>query len=166
MSAIGLRDAAPADFACICALNLAEVVHTSPMDEARLAVLAGLSCWFRVGCIDGEVSAFLLAMRDGVRYENDNYQWFAARYPRFIYVDRVVVSPACRGMGMGRLLYEELFRHARDAGIPQVACEYNLVPPNEASRRFHDGFGFSQQGTQWLANGSKQVSLQVAPTTR
>jgi predicted GNAT superfamily acetyltransferase len=166
MSALGLRDAAPSDFARICALNLGEVVHTSPMDEARLEVLASLSCWFRVGCTDGEVAAFLLAMRDGVRYENDNYQWFAARYPRFIYVDRVVVSPTCRGMGMGRLLYEELFQHARGVGIPSVACEYNIVPPNEPSRRFHDAFGFSQQGMQWLASGSKQVSLQVAPTTR
>jgi predicted GNAT superfamily acetyltransferase len=165
MSTIETRDAAPADFARICALNLGEVVHTSPMDEARLATLASLSCWFKVGCAGGEVSAFLLAMRDGVRYENDNYQWFAARYPRFIYVDRVVVSPTCRGMGMGRLLYEELFQHARGIGIPHVACEYNIVPPNEPSRRFHDGFGFSQQGSQWLASGSKQVSLQVAPTT-
>jgi hypothetical protein len=43
-----------------------------------------------------------------------------------------------------------------------VTCEYNLVPANEPSRRFHDKFGFREMGTQWLANGAKQVSLQAA----
>jgi hypothetical protein len=54
-------------------------------------------------------------------------------------------------------------RHARDNAIPLVTCEYNIVPPNEPSRLFHDKFGFREQGTQWVASGSKRVSLQAAP---
>jgi len=57
-----------------------------------------------------------------------------------------------------------LFRYARDHAIPLVTCEYNIVPPNEPSRLFHDRFGFKEQGTQWLANGTKRVSLQAATT--
>jgi hypothetical protein len=44
-----------------------------------------------------------------------------------------------------------------------VTCEYNLFPPNEPSRLFHDRFGFREQGTQWVASGTKRVSLQAAP---
>lgn len=45
-----------------------------------------------------------------------------------------------------------------------IVCEYNIVPPNEPSRIFHDKFGFHEVGSQWLGKGSKQVSLQVAET--
>jgi predicted GNAT superfamily acetyltransferase len=162
MSNVVIRLAMAADFEAICALNLAEVRHTSAMDLSRLTELDAISCYHKVLCLDGNVSAFLLAMCDGAPYENDNFAWFSKTYPRFIYVDRVVVSSACRGQRLGSLLYEDVFRHARSNAIPLVTCEYNLIPSNEPSRLFHDKFGFKEQGTQWVANGTKQVSLQVA----
>jgi uncharacterized protein len=159
-----VRLAAPADFESIYALNLAEIQHTSAMDMKRLAELDAMSCYHKVACVDGIVSAFLLAMCDGSSYKNDNFEWFAKRFARFLYVDRVVVSASSRGLRLGSLLYEDVFRHARSHGIPRVTCEYNLVPPNEPSRLFHNKFGFKEAGTQWVANGGKQVSLQVAET--
>lgn len=159
-----IRAAAAADFQAICALNLTEVQHTSAMDGARLVELDALSCYHQVACVNGELSAFLLAMCSGAAYQNDNFTWFAARFPRFIYVDRIVVSTTARGLHLGSRLYKELFAHARAQSYPLIACEYNIVPPNEPSRRFHDKFGFQEQGRQWLANGAKQVSLQTAPT--
>ena len=164
MQAAVVRDAVPSDYESICALNLAEVQHTSPMDLSRLAALSDLSCYHRVGCVDSGVAAFLLAMCDTARYENDNFQWFARRFTRFIYIDRIVVSSAFRGLRLGTTLYEDLFRYARERGIPRVTCEYNIVPPNEASRLFHDKLGFRELGTQWVAHGTKQVSLQAAQT--
>jgi predicted GNAT superfamily acetyltransferase len=164
MKNVAIRDAVANDYETICALNLAEVQHTSPMDAARLATLANLSCYFKVACVDGTVAAFILAMSSGALYENDNFSWFARRYARFIYVDRVVVSVTSRGMRLGSLLYEDLFLYARNNAIPLVTCEYNVIPPNEPSRLFHDRFGFEEQGTQWVADGTKRVSLQVAAT--
>jgi len=157
-----IRPAVTTDFETICALNRAEVQHTSAMDMRRLTDLNAISCYHKVACLDGIVSAFLLAMCSGCPYENDNFEWFSKKYARFIYVDRVVVSVAGRGMGLGSLLYEDLFKHGRSNAIPLVTCEYNLVPPNEPSRLFHDKFGFKEQGTQWVANGTKRVSLQAA----
>ena len=101
-------------------------------------------------------------MRNGAAYENDNFAWFARKYTSFLYIDRIVVSAESRGLRLGSLLYEDLFRYARSNGIPLVTCEYNIVPPNEPSRLFHDKFGFTEQGAQWVANGSKYVSLQTA----
>ena len=162
MQNVVVRDATPGDFEAICAINLAEVQYTSAMDMNRLAVLDGLSWFHRVGCVDDRVAAFLLAMCDEAAYPNENFAWFKHKFGRFVYVDRVVVASEFRGRSLGSLMYEDLFRHARDNAIPVVTCEYNLVPPNEASRRFHDKFGFKEQGTQWVADGSKLVSLQAA----
>jgi predicted GNAT superfamily acetyltransferase len=164
LSGMVIRDAIPSDFEIICALNLAEVQHTSAMDMAQLAELSVLSCYHRVACHDGVVAAFLLAMCNGSPYKNENFAWFTRKYPRFVYVDRVVVSAAARGRRLGSLLYEDVFHYARSNGIPLVTCEYNIVPPNEPSRLFHDKFGFEEQGTQWVASGAKRVSLQVAET--
>ncbi len=134
------------------------------MDVARLAELDAISCYHTVASLGGIVSAFLLAMCNGSAYKNENFEWFSKKYPRFVYVDRIVVSSASRGQRLGSLLYEDMFRHARSKDIPLVTCEYNIFPPNEPSRLFHDKFGFKQQGTHWVANGTKRVSLQVAKT--
>jgi len=100
-------------------------------------------------------------MCSGAPYQNENFAWFARRFPRFVYIDRVVVSPACRGLGVGRLLYGRVFDHAAARGIPAVTCEYNIEPLNAASRDFHDRLGFRELGTQWVAAGKKKVSLQA-----
>jgi predicted GNAT superfamily acetyltransferase len=161
-----IRTADPRDFEAIYALNLAEAQHTSAMDVARLTELSAISCYHKVAGSGGIVSAFLLAMCHDSPYKNDNFEWFSRKYARFIYIDRVVVSRASRGRRLGSLLYEDIFRHARANEIPLVACEYNIVPLNEPSRLFHEKFGFKEQGTQWVANGTKRVSLQVAETSQ
>ena len=109
---------------------------------------------------DGVV-AFLLAFREGADYDSPNYRWFAARYATFLYVDRVVVAESQQGRGLGRLLYDDLFAFARASGVPCITCEFDIDPPNEASRRFHARYGFEEVGTQALPKG-KRVSLQIA----
>ena len=116
----------------------------------------------RVAEVDGDVAGFLLAMREDCAYRNDNYAWFSSRYSSFLYVDRIVVDAGYGGSGMGTLLYKDIFEHARTDGVPIISCEYNLVPENHASRIFHDKFRFREVGTQWLADGTKKVSLQAA----
>lgn len=157
-----LRTATSADFNAIVALNDVEVKQTSPMDVERLRELAGMASYHKVASAEGRIAAFLLAMREGAAYQNDNYGWFAERFPKFAYVDRIVVSPEFAGYGIGSQLYADLFDYVRSQGIAAVTCEYNLQPPNPASQRFHDKFGFKQIGSQWVANGSKLVSLQAA----
>jgi len=166
MTTITLRDATPDDFNAIVALNDAEVKQTSPMDAERLRELAVMAAYHKVAVVDGRIAAFLLAMREGAPYQNDNFGWFAARFPKFLYVDRIVVSMEFAGYKIGSQLYEDLFDYARSQGIAAVTCEYNLQPPNPASQRFHDKFGFKEIGSQWVANGSKLVSLQAADPLR
>lgn len=162
MPDIIIRPAAAADFSAITALNEAAVQHTSAMDVQRLQNLHALSAYHSVATVDGRVAAFLLAMRENAPYPNDNYGFFAARYDRFVYIDRIVVDPSFAGFKIGTLLYRDLFAYARAEAVTTITCEYNIEPPNEPSRRFHDRFGFTEIGTQWLDGGQKRVSLQAA----
>jgi uncharacterized protein len=162
MTHIVVRDAQVEDFGTIVELNAAVVQQTSPMDLQRLHELAQLASHHTVAEVDGRVAAFLLAMREGAPYQNDNYAWFAARLAQFLYVDRIVVGADFAGLKIGRRLYHDLFDRARSQGVSAITCEYSIDPPNPASQRFHDSFGFRELGQQWVADGTKRVSLQVA----
>jgi predicted GNAT superfamily acetyltransferase len=159
-----LRNAATSDYEAIISLNEAEVQHTSPMNLDRLKALVEMAAYCKVVVVEERVVAFLLALRNGAPYENENYNWFASRFPSFLYVDRVVVSPKFAGHKIGSKLYDDLFAFARQIGLKTITCEYNITPPNPASKAFHDKFGFRELGTQWVAGGTKQVSLQAAET--
>jgi predicted GNAT superfamily acetyltransferase len=162
MRPIVVRDAQVEDFGTIVELNAVVVQQTSPIDLARLHELAQLASHHTVAEVEGRVAAFLLAMREGAPYQNDNYAWFAARFARFLYVDRIVVAAGFTGLKIGRRLYQDLFDRARSQGVRAITCEYNIDPPNAASQRFHDSFGFRELGQQWVADRTRLVSLQVA----
>jgi uncharacterized protein len=156
-----IRDATSADFPAILELNAASVHFLSPLDATRLQLLHGQAAYHRVLEAEGSVRAFLLALCEGADYASPNYRWFAGRYAQFLYIDRVVVADAARGLGLGAQLYEDLFAFARAHRLTRVVCEYDLEPPNPASAQFHARRGFHQIGTQWLDGGRKQVSLQL-----
>ena len=99
----------------------------------------------------------LLAFDQGASYDSPNFMWFRRRYTRFVYVDRVVVSPSMRGRGYARLLYMDLFEQARRAAHHVVVCEVNSDPPNPASDAFHAAFEFQEVGHATIHGGSKTV---------
>src|SRR6478735_4403738 len=152
-----IRAAAPADFPAILALNAQSVHFLSPLDATRLQHLHAQAAYHRLVEIDGTVAAFLLALREGADYDSPNYLWFAERYPRFLYVDRIVVSASMQGQRLGARLYDDIIAFAATHGFAQLTCEFDLEPPNPASARFHARYGFREVGRQWLGGGKKQV---------
>jgi predicted GNAT superfamily acetyltransferase len=161
-----LRDASRADLAAILALNEESVRFTSPLAAECLDTLHRAAAYHRVVEIDGEIAAFLLAFREGAPYDSPNYLWFAERYPAFLYIDRIVVAPAHRGARLGVALYEDIIAFAAASGVPRLACEFDLEPPNPVSMKFHERMGFAEVGTQWLGGGKKRVSLQARAIAR
>ena len=154
-----IRPAAPEDFAAILALNEEWVKFTSPLDEGALAQLHAQAAYHRVVELDGRVAGFLLAVGPGRRYESLNYRWFAARHDDFLYIDRVVVGGAHQRSGLGAALYEDVTAFAAAGGYGRLVCEVNAEPPNPGSDAFHSRRGFVEVGTQWVADGTKRVSL-------
>jgi predicted GNAT superfamily acetyltransferase len=156
-----LRDATPADFAAILALNEAFVSVLSPLDAARLAQLHAQAALHRVIEQNGRIEAFLLVFREGVDYDSPNYRWFAQRYARFLYVDRIVVAADTQARGAGAQLYRDAYALASHDDVPLITCEFDIEPPNPASERFHARLGFREVGRQQLDGGRKTVSLQA-----
>lgn len=156
-----IRDALPADFPRILALNEESVQFLSPLTPERLELLHDEAAYHRVMEIDGVVVAFLLALPQGCTYDSPNYRWFASHFDSFIYIDRIVVSVAHQGCGIGRNFYDNLFLFAKQGNITLVACEFDIDPPNDVSRRFHRRLGFTEVGTQRVGLSGKRVSLQT-----
>jgi predicted GNAT superfamily acetyltransferase len=154
-----IRPARETDFDDVLRLNTEWVHFTSHLDAAALTALHEQSPYHVVVESEGRVAAFLLAIREGADYASPNYHWFDDRGGAFLYVDRVIVDAAAHGKGVARMLYDDLVAFAQGAGIARIVCELDVDPPNEASRRFHDGYGFVEVGTQWVAGGAKRVSL-------
>jgi len=150
----------PEDFAVLLQLNLESEAVLSPLSGARLAALHDQAWYHRVACMDGTVRAFLLALCAGAVYDSPNFRWFAERFADFVYIDRIVVSSVARHAGLATMLYGDLLRRAEREGVRRITCEFDTDPPNEASRRFHERFGFVEIGAQRVAGGSKGVSLQ------
>lgn len=145
----------------VLALNEGWVEKLSPLDAGALDALLAEADLGRVALLGGRLAGFVIVLREHRRYASPNYRWFAARFARFLYVDRVVVDAPFRGRGIAQALYAQVFDHARAAGVGTVACEYDVEPANPASARFHAAQGFREVGRQRL-EGGKAVSLQIA----
>lgn len=155
------RDACPADTSQIVQLNLASEHFLSPLDGVRLAQLQAQAAYSRVIEAGGELRAFLLAFREDSDYDSSNYRWFANRFDRFLYIDRIVVAHTARGRGMGTAFYTDLLGFARQEGVMRITCEFDVDPPNPPSQRFHGGFGFAEVGLRHLPVSGKAVSMQA-----
>jgi predicted GNAT superfamily acetyltransferase len=135
-------------------LNNAHAQELSWLESARLQHLVEQAFLARrIGNLD----AFMLALDQDAQYDSPNFLWFRARYPRFVYVDRIVVASSARGRGCARRLYLDLFEHAVRAGHDRIVCEVNARPPNPESDAFHAALGFVEVGSASIHNDSKTV---------
>lgn len=138
-----LRTMREDDESAVLALNDRHEHLTAPLDRERLRWLATIG---RVDVLDveGAFAGFVVTMDAGSGHDSDNFAWYAERYPRFGYLDRVVVHEGHRRRGLASAAYDEVGSWA--AYAPLLALEVNLDPPNEASLAFHRGRGFRQVG--------------------
>ncbi|HEY6630689.1 MAG TPA: GNAT family N-acetyltransferase [Rhizobiaceae bacterium] len=144
------RDIEPA----VLALNNRHAEELSWLEPAELShLVAGAFHARRIG----DLEAFLIAFDQDADYGSPNFLWFKARYPRFAYVDRIVVASEARGRGHARRLYDDLFERAANAGHEIVVCEINSDPPNPGSEAFHAALGFCHVGEARIHGGKKAV---------
>lgn len=154
-----VRPLAPADVPDVLRLNEASVHHLAPLDAEGAAwfLRHALHAW--AADVDGRLAGFVLVLAPGLDYPSDNYRWFAARWERFHYLDRVVVDASHRRSGVGTAIYDAVERAAAEADVP-VLLEVNAVPPNEPSLAFHAARGYREVG-QLEHPGGKVVSLRA-----
>ena len=154
------------------AVTAAEIARTEPLGQALLALNnahAQELSWLEPERLEylvreafyarriGDLDAFLIAFDQDAKYDSPNFLWFRDRYPRFVYVDRIVTAAQARGRGLAQRLYFDLFEQAARAGHERVVCEINLSPPNPGSDAFHAALGFAEVGSAAIHGGAKTV---------
>ena len=153
-----IRPLHPEDIPALLTLNNAHATELSWQDPGMFNRLLEAASFVRVAA---DASAFLVAMDEQAAYQGRHFQWFKARYDRFLYIDRVVVAVERRGDGTARALYAALFDHAKVQGRTRLCCEVNVEPPNPASARFHTKLGFHPVGRSMPLDGGKVVDYLV-----
>ena len=142
------------DLDTLLALSNAHEKEIGKFTKAAFAELVALSFRTRMTC---ERDAFLIALSERAPGNAPNFRWFADRFPRFVYIDRVVVGEGSRKRGLGRLLYNDVVEAARRTGHAHICCEVNIDPPNPASDAFHAKMGFGEIGRAYLPDRGKTV---------
>lgn len=153
-----IRDVDARSIAAVHDMNEQALPHVNSVTTGYFSAQVDSDAYFRAVYRDDRPAAFLLAMNEQADYDSLNFLWFRERYSQFVYIDRVVVGVDHRREGLGASLYADLLEWARGR-TPRLACEVNLRPPNDPSRRFHEKLGFRPVGTQDTDGGCKTVSL-------
>ena len=128
--------------------------ETSMLTRERFDRMIALA---RVASFIEPSAAFVLAFAEDDEFDGGHFLWFRRRFDKFLYIDRSVVAADQRRLGLGRLLYADLFKRAEELGHKSVVCEVNLQPPNPISDRFHAVQGFEEVGRATIEDGAKTV---------
>ncbi|MEZ5957057.1 MAG: GNAT family N-acetyltransferase [Hyphomonadaceae bacterium] len=147
---MSIRPLSDADFGWVLELSARHERETGKLDPGKLAAMRAAS--YKCDVV-GDEGGYLITFDQDGAYDSPNFVWFKDRYPRFVYVDRIVIDPDARKAGHARTLYEHLFESARVDGHKVVGCEVNSDPPNPASDAFHGRMGFKVVGQALLGNG-------------
>jgi predicted GNAT superfamily acetyltransferase len=156
-----IRDVRIDELNDLLGLNQSNLPHVGSISISDMEHLHSQAVHFRIAESESQTAGFLIAFDPQADYNSLNFQWFKKRYQTFVYIDRIVVAPDSRRKGIAFALYQDLEHFAAQHNVSIMACEYNLRPKNEISRKFHQKYGFKEVGTQKTEHGKKTVSLQI-----
>lgn len=157
-----LRTLVIGDIPAITALNNAATPAVPVMTEAELTALLEASDFGFATVDEKELLGFVMGFGPGSDYASVNYRYFEERGVDHLYIDRIVVTEAARGMRVGQSLYNRVFTLAIAESRSEVTCEVNIEPPNPGSLAFHARLGFSEVGRQSTGYGTT-VALLARP---
>ena len=143
---IAIRDVREHELDSVLALNNAAGPAILPLDAMRLRHFFETAEYFRIAERGGNLAGFLIGLGNDASHHSSNHAWFRERYPRFFYIDRIVVASRRRGGGVGRAFYADAQSYA-ELRYPQMACEVFLDDSdNDPVLLFHGSFGFREVG--------------------
>ena len=155
-----MRAYEPADAETVLAINEECVPEVGDMDAEKLAFFAEHAGFIAVEeDDDGTILGFLIGLDEtATGYWSNNYKWFSGRHDSFAYVDRIALTAAARGKGLGPAFYRAFEAWAFGHGKPVLTAEVNTVPDNPHSHHFHLKFGFAEVGRANPYGGDEEVA--------
>lgn len=162
MNSITLKPLEEKYYNDILEMNELLVHFLAPMDLEKLKHLHSISKKFLVAVKNDKAVACAITITGGADYDSVNYRWFEENCQDFLYIDRIIIMPEYHRIGLGTLIYNEVFKIAKDEGLSSVTAEIDILPANPVSLAFHKAKGFKEVSTQYIKGGEKEVSLQIA----
>lgn len=155
-----IRPLSLADLPDAVVINNANLPALTAADETEMGDLFTEAAYSLGAFVDDVLAGFSITFLPGADYDSVNYRWFAGRYDRFAYLDRIALADEFQGRGIGAALYSDLETRLRaeHPACGWLTCEVNLRPLNEGSLRFHHRIGFAEVGQQETDYG-KLVSM-------
>ena len=136
-----------ADHEAVLGLNQGALEGVGTLDLERLGWIVGLSSRALIAEVDDAIGGFAITIAPGTAYDSVNYRWFEERYADHTYLDRIVVAPTQRRLGIASALYDDIERN-----LP-VTLEVYAEPPNVPSLAFHAARGYREIGRLPQDNG-------------
>ena len=156
-----LRDILEDDLSEIFHINEASIPAVNSVSIDEFKWFLSKKIYFK--CVEDDekkICGFLLVLPPGLDYESQNYKWFSSRYSNFAYIDRIAIKESSKRKGIGSNLYTYLESAIKDKYY-LIACEFNIKPLNETSKKFHKKLDYENVGYQYTENGIKLVSLMI-----
>lgn len=142
-----IRTMASSDLDTVLGLNQGALEGVGTLDADRLQWLVGLADQALVADVDGDIGGFVITIAPATAYDSANYRWFEERFDSHCYLDRIVVAPTHRRLGIASMLYDRI-----EQTLP-VTLEVYAEPPNEPSLAFHAARGYEEIGRLPQVNG-------------
>ncbi|KAF1706945.1 GNAT family N-acetyltransferase [Pseudoxanthomonas sacheonensis] len=155
---IVIRDVREHELDSVLALNNNAGLAILPLDSVRLHRFYEQAEYFRVAERDGNLAGFLVGFGADSDHDSSNFAWFRERYPKFFYIDRIVVASRRRGGGVGRAFYADVQSYA-ELRYPQLACEVFLDHGADPALLFHGSFGFKEVGQNQMPDAGVRASM-------
>ncbi len=155
-----IRDVREHELDLVLALNNAAGPGILPMDAAKLQFFWENADYFRVAEKDGLLAGFLVAVSPDAPHDSPNFLWFRERYPKFLYIDRIVIASTRRGAGVGRVFYGDVQSFA-EVRVPRIAAEVFLESSSHPALLFHGSFGFREVGQHLMAGPGLRAAMLV-----
>jgi predicted GNAT superfamily acetyltransferase len=160
MSAVAVRSFDAADGAGVLGINAQHAPHVATLDAVELERLRDLGASVLVAAESRELVGYLIAFGSAAPYDGEEFlRLRKILQGDFVYVDQLAVAAACRGRGIGRLLYEAIAVAAPAGEAEWLCCEVNEHPPNPGSLSFHQRLGFARIGGLETRDGRRVALL-------
>lgn len=150
------------DHAAVLAINAASWPAVSRLTQVEIDTLLtyGGSHWVAEDSDAARVVGYLLSYPSESIYNDEEIRAFRAHITeRFIYICQVALVPEWQRRGVGRALYDAVYREARRDGRPLICTEVNIDPPNDPSLRFHLGQSFQPLAELEVSSGFRVLML-------
>ena len=152
---IVIREMMTSDLDEVWKINQENVPAVGEESIEALAEVLAMSCISLVAEFENTVVGFCMVLGPHTSYGSPNYLYFCANLTNFIYLDRVAITAAWQGKGIGADLYREVESRST---ADWFALEVNTKPRNEGSLKFHVREGFVEM-EECETRPGKKVSL-------